>query len=191
MRGKIPLIAFATLLLLAQAAQAQQGQFITSYSAWQQWMPVIFIGVLAGMMIAAIYYVMGAVLNNPKAKERALSELGQAVGTAILAVVIVFILEIFGTGIFPSVPAISPASLSTICYQQLAHSPLAIANPNDKFGDNLMSPTNTICAAATQTLPGPVQQSGQYLMTPTNSIDYGLFSTYIIVANMTSQPQGR
>ena len=91
---------------------------------------------------------------------------------------IIFILDIFGTGIFPSVPAINQISLGTICYKQLAHSPLAIANPNSKFGDNLMSPTNTVCAAATSTL------------TPTNSIDYGLFSTYIIVANMTSQAAG-
>jgi roadblock/LC7 domain-containing protein len=171
-RALVFALAFAALASAAAAESAPS--YISNYSAFQGWLPVIFLAVVLGVMIAAVYYTIGVFLANNKIKSNAISELGQTLGTGIVTVIIVSIFALVGSGQLSLVQLLSPSSIGTVC-NQLSASQLDMLNSG---GAN---PSNTICSYVSSL------SSGTTGADPTPYIDYGLFYSYVILANLTDQ----
>ncbi len=159
---------FAIVLVLLVSAAAAQG-FITPYSGFEEWLPVVFIGIVLGFLIVSVHYILGTALQNKKVTSSAVGELAQVIGAAVVAVIVIGILYFVGTSEFSFVSLISPSSVSLLCTQ------FSSSSVNFLSG----APTNTICDSASSVLSG----TGGI----TDSLDYGLFSSYAIVANITNQ----
>jgi len=172
-------LAFAALASAAAAESAPS--YISNYSVFQGWLPVIFLAVVLGVMIAAVYYTIGVFLANNKIKSNAISELGQTLGTGIVTVIIVSIFALVGSGQLSLVQLLSPSSIGTVC-NQLSASQLDMLNSNGIIqatgGPN---PSNAICSGVLSL------SSGTTGADPTPYIDYGLFYSYVILANLTDQ----
>lgn len=156
-------------------------QFITQYSEFQSWLPIVFLSLLLSVTVVSVYYILGVVLHNTRVKTRAMQELGQSIGTGIVVIGIILVLTFFGTGIFAQVPAISPTALAAICgtnNAQLSGSQIDFLKPYGSFGSS-PTPTSLVCTEV-----GNMAGSSPSI---TDSIDYGLFATYIILANQTNQ----
>ncbi|MEM3781454.1 MAG: hypothetical protein QXT43_00625 [Candidatus Micrarchaeaceae archaeon] len=166
---------FLLAALSALPVSIAQTITISSYSAFNNWLPVVFIAVLLSLSINAIYYTLGYLLENKSIKSRAVSEFAQAIGTGILAVVIIWLFSIIGTTLFSPVSVISAKQISVIC-GSLSNSKVTFLNSSS------VSPTNTICSSIIYPLA-----SGTGTASITNSIDYGVAATYLIIANVTNQ----
>jgi hypothetical protein len=160
------------------------------------------LAILVSISAVALYYLLALFLNNKGMKSRAVNELGQAIGTGIMVVVIIALFTFFGGGIFSQVPAVSPVALNTVCgqlggsqgqsgisgLQFLQPGPPYIASGSPSgvgfFGTETPSPTNTICNEINNI---KVQEGSGSAPSITDNIDYGLFSIYIIAANVTNQ----
>jgi hypothetical protein len=185
-RTTLFLIAVAAVSSVAAAAAPN---FISNYAVFQNWLPVIFIAVLFGIAISAVYYMIGALLNSNKIKAGAIGELGQTVGTGVVTIIIIGVFTLVGTGQLSLVPLLSPNSISTGVCSQLASSPLTMLNSHGSTqpaGDSnpanaIPTPANAVCSGISSLANG---QSGADL---TPSIDYGLFYSYAILANVTNQ----
>ncbi len=187
MHARTYAMVFALFALLLARAPFAQSQLITQYSVFENWLPIVMIAILVSITFVSIYYLLGVVLNNARVKSRAISELGQALGTGVMLIVIIAILAFFGGGIFSQVPAISPPNLLKVC-TSLGSSSIAFLQPGPPFGASgtgtfggsppVPSPTAVVCGEvnALQTNPSI-----------TDSIDYGIFSSYLIIANLTNQ----
>ncbi len=167
------LLAFAGLFGSGVAASTSS-TLITPYSAFQGWLPIVFLGILVSIMITAFYYVLGVLLDNKNVKSRAVGEFAQATGTAMLVVIILGVFALMGTGQLSFVSLLSQSSLGTVC-GQLYSSPLTLLANQQPSG--VPTATNTICESATGSLGDPV----------TNSVDYGLYAAYIVMDNLTTQ----
>lgn len=177
-------IALLLLLLLAPSVGAQFT--LTSYSELQDWLPIAMLSIALSISVVSLYYLFAVFLNNRRMKARAVGELGQAIGTGIIVLIILAILMFIGGGIFSQVPAVSPSSLSTLCTQLL---PAKFQGGQGSEVDFLQTtgtlngnpnPTNTICDEV-------VPLSYGHIPTLTDGIDYGLFANYLILANVTNQ----
>lgn len=184
------MLAFAafSLAALLGSVYAATPSYISNYSAFQSWLPVLFIAVMLGIMIAAAYYFVGSILNNSKIKSRAMGELGQAIGTGVVIAIIIVIFALIGSGQLSLVPLLSPTSVNTIC-AQLSSSQVSMLNSHGTVqpqGDSnpanaLPTPSNAICSGVQSLASGTTGAD----ITP--SIDYGLFYSYVILANLTDQ----
>ncbi|MDE1854810.1 MAG: hypothetical protein KGH57_00610 [Candidatus Micrarchaeota archaeon] len=171
--------AMATPAVGAQSPCATQpGGCITSYAVFQQWLPIVMLAVLVSITVVSAYYMLGVLLNNSRIKSRAIGELGQASGTGIVVIAIISVFVFFGSGIFMQVPGLTPTNLNTIC-GQLGGSQVILLNSGGTFSSGQPTPTNQVCSEVTKL------QSG--VPSLTDSIDYGLFTSYIVVANLTNQ----
>ncbi|MEM0149810.1 MAG: hypothetical protein QXW10_02865 [Candidatus Micrarchaeaceae archaeon] len=147
----------------------------TSFSAFNNWLPVITVALLLSVMIVGIYYMLGVILNNPSVKSRAISELGQVIGTAIIMLIILAALGLFGTS-FSLTSLVSPQIMNSICFtgpNSLAGSPLALTNSGLPYA------TNAICNLAVS--------AGSSNPSFTTQLDYGLAASYVLLANLTNQ----
>ena len=153
------MIEFANLIMTTQ--------FISSYSQFTEWVPIAIIAMLASLSILSLYYAIGAIINNAGIKKRAVSEIGQVIGAAIIMVLIIAILPFFGS-LFA---AIIPVSNVTAICNQLSNSQVTLLNS----GSSNQYATAQICGLITQ---------GKGI---TATMDYGLAATYVITANMTNQ----
>ncbi len=184
-------LAFVSALLLASPiASAALPSYVTNYSQFQLWLPIIFLAMILSISIVAIYFVLSVLLNNSKMRSSALAELGQVIGTGIIVVVIIALFAIIGTGQFSLVSLLSPSSMSTVCGQLATvgsgiTSPpaprLSILSSNSLNTDRSPTPTNAVCSGINALANGATGGD----ITP--AIDYGLFSTYAIIANLTNQ----
>ena len=183
------MLFFIAVAASATIAAAAAPSYISNYSVFQSWLPIVFIAVLFGIAISAVYYVIGAFLNNNKIKSNAIGELGQTIGTAVIAIIIIGVFALVGTGQLSLVPLLSPNSISTGVCSQLASSSLAMLNSHGSSqpaGDSntanaIPTTTNAVCSGIASLANG---QTGADL---TPSIDYGLFYSYAILANVTDQ----
>lgn len=193
MRYSLVIIALAVIAATLPAAAAQQPSFITSYSEFTAWLPVIIVAVTLSIMITGIYYLAGVALQSKDIKSRAVGEFGQAVGTIIIVVMLIAVLWFFGTGELSLENVVSPASLSLLCGPaQLGASKVSILSSTGMIND-VPSPTNTICsvislmapaASSSSSLPSGISP-GSIDITP--RLDYGLLASYVIIANVTNQ----
>ncbi|MFP3289542.1 MAG: hypothetical protein RXO35_03915 [Candidatus Micrarchaeota archaeon] len=175
---ELRLALLAMVLMLIPLASAS-GLTITHFSALENWISILTLAILIGIFIVSFIYFAGSLLNNSRIKETAINELGQLIGTVIIAVIIIAIVEFFGSA---SVTALTTNTVGSniiqIC-QQLS---------NDQFNlvNSATSPTNTICAA-TNSIYSSIQNGGSSSISTALFADYDLMASYVIVANLTSQ----
>ena len=158
-------------------------------------MPLVIIAIILDFAVVSVWYFIGSFLNNSKIKEGAKTEAYQAVGTAILAMIIIGILLFLATS-FDSVltnsnffysssssssaaPA-SPGTISTLCSNLYTTSFINIIGTNS-FGAS----TNTFLKSSYSKFPGLCAYTS--LDSPTRHIDYPLVASGIILANLTNQ----
>ncbi len=149
-------------------------QFITDYSALQQWLPVVFLAMLASALLVGLYYIIGVAINSGRVKDTARYEFGQVIGTAIVVVLIIIALVVFSSLFSTVVPR---SSMQNIC-NTLKGGQLDIINSAYSSGGS-PSPTEVICNNLINGNGGGADI--------TDNLDYGLGSTYVIVANVTNQ----
>jgi len=174
---ELRLALLAMVLMLIPLASAS-GLTITHFSALENWISILTLAILIGIFIVSFIYFAGTLLNNSRIKETAINELGQLIGTVIIAVIIIAIVEFFGSASVTALTANTVGSnIIQIC-QQLS---------NDRFNlvNSATSPTNTICAA-TNSIYSNIQNGGSSISTALFA-DYDLMASYVIVANLTSQ----
>ena len=170
---KLKSAALLALAFVALSGISNAQSFITHYSVFTNWIPTIFIAIILGMVIAGIYYMAGVIVGNPGVKSNAISEFGQAVGTAIIVVILLGVLYLIASSAL-STSSFSPSIPSGICNNYLSKSPLTLANSS-------YSPTNTICSFVEQANTQKAESSN------TVQLDYPLAATYVIEANLTTQ----
>lgn len=171
----LALLAFASIACSAAA----QTSFVTSYSTLNLWLPILLLALILSASLIGIYYAIGSALHNNKVVSRAVIELGQVVGTAVIVVIIIFVFAFVGSG-FSYLSVISPKSVLTLC-NQLSTSQVQYINSVGTLGgsQNNPTPTGAVCSAVSDLSQG----SGSL----TSRLDYGLFASYLIVANLTNQ----
>ncbi len=197
MRYKTIYLIFAVSLF--SLAYSAAPTIVAPYSAFTDWAPIIVVAALLSAMLAGVYYMIGYLLNNPRIRASAISELEQAAGSVLLVIIIIGVLYMLGTtdfsfGSFLGSSGVS--SISNICSTYLnppnLNPPSGNAFPaylESNFYDphstpaNLPEPTTAVC----QYLIGAPQNRVNPADPITSKIDYGLAATYVIIANMTNQ----
>jgi len=172
-------LALLTIMLILIPLTSASGVTITHFSALENWMPILTIAILIGISIVSSIYFAGSLLNSSRIKEAAMNELGQLIGTVIIAVIIIAIVEFFGSASVTTLTASTiGGNIIQIC-QQLS---------NDQFNlvNSATSPTNTMCAAA-NSIYSNIQNGGSGSTSTALFADYDLIASYVIVANLTSQ----
>ncbi|MGC8675945.1 MAG: hypothetical protein ACP5T3_00300 [Candidatus Micrarchaeia archaeon] len=172
---KVRIAALAVLAMLVPYSMAQ-GIEIAPQSAFGNWLPVMFAAVLLSIVITSVYYVFGYLLNDKRVKERAITEFAQAIGTGILVVVIIAVLELVGSTLLSPISVLSAGSVNGIC-NSLVNSKVTFLN-----SANSASPVNAICNDIILPLA-----SGSSKQSLTDKIDYGVAATYVVIANVTNQ----
>lgn len=181
MRIKFAIIAnLLFFVMLASSVQSQS--FITSYSSFTYWLPVVLAGVTLAFAITAVYYMVGALLGNQKVKAAAISQFLQVFGTVVILVIIIIVLNYFGQVI--TLPQLLPPSnIQTLC-TQLSGSSIDFLNSSKSipgFSGQLMDePPKALCN-------GIIDNASLGKGGITTNLDYGLASTYLIEDNLTNQ----
>lgn len=148
---------------------------IANEAAFNAWVPVIIIAVIAGIGIALIYYAIATLLGNSRLKAGALYELSQVLGTVVILVIIFAVFSFYNAGIYTGYTQLT-TSVENICSPTVANQ--LSSSPINFMSSNIVGPTQTICTQIVDNGPGT---------SVTSNIDYGLASTYVIVANVTKQ----
>ena len=183
MNHKLSCIVLAALFIsLAHSASP----ITTNYSAFTDWIPVIIIASLLACCLAGAYYMLGHLLGNNRIKISAVSEFEQALGSVAIVVIIIGVLYMVGTsdvGFSTIIGSNGASQMYSMCTSYLSHSSIDLLKSNayitSASGASLPEPTTAVCQNLIGT-GGP--KSGI-----TSHIDYGLASTYVIMANMTDQ----
>ncbi len=175
----IPAVLSALLVFSASAAAAIPS-ITTNVSAFTEWLPIIILAIMVSVVIVLIYYIIGKLLNNKSIVSAAIFEFENAIGTAVIVVIILVLFEFFGSGVYPTL-LMSNTAATNIC--------TTLNGANVNFINTLQqNPTNQIC---TKILPNVGNSSGSSAgnqsAQQTNNLDYGLASTYLVVANLTNQ----
>jgi len=174
-------LALLTIVLILIPLASASGLTITHFSVLENWISILTLAILIGIFIVSFIYFAGSLLNSSRIKETAINELGQLIGTVIIAVIVIAIVEFFGSA---SVTALTANTIGgniiQIC-QQLSNDQFNLVDSN-----SITSPTNTICAA-TNSIYSNIQNGGGSSIGTALFADYDLMASYIIVANLTSQ----
>ncbi|MGC8547544.1 MAG: hypothetical protein ACP5MC_00890 [Candidatus Micrarchaeia archaeon] len=170
----LKLVAIAFLLVAStNAASSTTGISLAHYSIFTSWLPVVFTAIMVAILLTAIMYVFGFLLNNRSVKSRAKSEFAQAVGTGIVVVIIIYIFSIIGQTLLTPASIVSPKTTSQICN--------SLTNSHLDFIKN----SKTDAISSTAFICNDIIESNTQSMT--RSLDYGLAATYLIIANVTNQ----
>jgi len=192
LRNTLVALLVLTAFVVETKAASSTSISITNYSGvFNSWLPIIIISVLVSTSIVSIYYAIGYLLNNKKIKTDAIYEFAQAIGTVVIVIIIMVILNLYGTTLSLT-SVLSPSTVNSMC-TNLYNDQLAFinANPNSGAFNSGPSPTAAICAniiapLAASTASGATA-AGSTTSSLTSSIDYGLAASYVIFANLTSQ----
>lgn len=169
------MVFILSLLLFSGLAYAQGAySYTTNVSVFSYWLPIVIIAVFIGVAISLGYYMVATLLNNSRLKQNALAEFYQVLGTVGVLVIIIMILNAYGTGIYQGDATLSAAATAICTTSQLGSSPLLLTN------SGVAGPTENICSQIID-----VQSTGSSDIT--TNIDYGLAATYVLMANVTSQ----
>ncbi len=175
--------------------------FLTSFNSVKTAiMPLVLIALILDFAIVGIWWLIGTLLNNSKVKEGAKEEAYQAIGTAILAVIIIgslltlaitFDNVLSSTNFFygPSSSIrsssvlssktrapLNPGTIDTLCNNLYKTSPLDIIGKNSG---------NSFLTSKDNQFPGLCSLTS--LDSATRHIDYPLVASGIILANITNQ----
>ncbi len=167
-------------LTYASGPSTQPGSYPLSANTNQifgSWLPVVIIAVFIGIGIALAYYVVATLLNNNRLKQAALSEFSQVIGTIVILVIIIMVLDIFGSAIYQGDSQLTTAVTNICSSSQLGSSALNLTNSSTKASN--AGPTSIVCSQISSS-----STSGTDI---TTNINYGLMATYVLMANVTSQ----
>ncbi|MDE1851211.1 MAG: hypothetical protein KGH69_00795 [Candidatus Micrarchaeota archaeon] len=169
---------FATYAYAATSTASVAKSSITDFSAFDSWLAVIIIAIILSFSLAGAQYLIGVMLSNQGVRARALSEFGQAFGSVALVVIVLIVINFFGTTL-TAANLIGPGKIAPIC-NTLQGSGIDFLNSNPSNGGLIKgpSPTAVICDNIIM---------GKSTHTVTRGIDYGLGAIYVIDANMTNQ----
>ncbi len=150
----------------------------SNVSVFYNWLPVIIVAVFAAVGLTAIYYGLGALLNNQRVKTNAINEFYQVLGTVVVVIIILAIFSVYGSAIIADGPLTT--ALANICGSNQLGSANTMVNflSSNSLDTATTGPTSQICAD----IVAVGQGSGI-----TSKIDYGLGATYAIIANLTNQ----
>lgn len=171
-------IAMIIVFLLAFATLANASSLVTSYNVFQNWLPILMLAILISIFIVAVLYFAGSILNNSKVKARATEELGQVIGTIIIAVIVIAVISFFGSASITSIATNTIGNNVQNMCSQLLNNQLNLVNSN-------AMPTNTICTDVNNVYTSI--NSGSGLSDITGYANYDLMASYVITANLTSQ----
>jgi hypothetical protein len=157
--------------MMIEAFLLQSSSIFTNYSVLNTWLPVVVFGMIISLMLIGVYYMVGYMINQKGMKDAAVRELGQVLGAGIIIAIIIAALPIFA-GLFSSLVSktVTTQTCTTLAGSQV----------------NVLSgfPTSSVCNYVEETNTG-------FNLNPftdiTPQLDYGLASTYVIIANMTNQ----
>lgn len=148
--------------------------FDVSFVPVQNWlMPLVLLALLIDTFIVAIWYLVGVLLNNPGVRASARSEFYQLIGTAVLIMLVVFVVYLFAfifIQTFSSDAALGTAVISGMCTNLAQNSQIGFV------GSALGLPTNVCAITSTP---------NQYGVT--TEIEYPLAATTVITANLADQ----
>ncbi len=174
------------LAFIAIATAASSTSITAPYSAFTNWFPVLLIASLLAVLLAGVYYMIGYFLNNARIKSSAISEVEQAAGSIFLVVIIVAVLYLVVTSAsisFSGLLGSHTSDFSKICNTYLKNNMVwMISSTQHDPATGLPYPTTAICQNLIGS-NGPKASADQI----TTNIDYGLASTYVVIANMTNQ----
>jgi hypothetical protein len=165
--------------------------FLTSFTTTEtSLIPLVILALALDFAIVGVWYMVGYALNNSKVVEGAKSEAYQAVGTAILAAIIIGSLLVFASAfdsaltsshfLYSSKTAssatapMSPGTVDTLCNYLNSHSSLSIFSGSYSF-----------LKSSDPQFPGLCSMTS--LDSPTRKIDYPLVASGVILANITNQ----
>lgn len=172
-------LALAAMAAPAKTVSSVAKSTFSSFSALDNWLGVIMAAIILSFSLAGVQYLIGVLLSNQQVRARALSEFGQAFGSVALIVIVLMVINFFGTTLTVS-HLVGPHKLVPLC-DTLQGSGIDFLNsdPAHKGAINGPSPTAVICEDIIRGSGG----SGGV----TRGIDYGLGAAYVIDANMTNQ----
>ncbi len=152
----------------------------TSVSVLNSWLPLVLLASLLGVGITLIYYIIGYLLNNRRIKANAISEYSQALGTVAMVIIILMVLNFYGSTFYAVLSSLPQGNVNKICGQLDNANILLVGNiePPTLVSPSTVTPTNTICSSL-------ISKAGK--TDATANLDYGLASTYLITANLTEQ----
>jgi hypothetical protein len=144
-------------------------------------LPIVAIALVVDAAIVGAWYMLGAILKNSKITQSALGEFYQFIGTAIMAVVLIWgmlsVSGLFGT-VAGSTKLMSPTAMSALCTQIEQTTNL-----------DILRGSNSLLAGAQTQSGGGLVGICQILQgsSATDKIDYPLASAAVIIANETNQ----
>lgn len=171
-------LALLALAILFGSASAQVINFPTQVTnplgSLSSWLPIVSIAIFISIAIGFFLYIIGKLLNDGQISSRGITELGQSIGTAIYVVLIISVLILFGS--FVSNSSLVGTStgdfgshVTNMC-GDLQNSQVSLLQ-----GD----PTSFVCALVENS-----QNSGG---SASSYVNYGLASSYVMIANLTNQ----
>ncbi len=165
---------------------------VTPFSAVQtSYLPLVFIAVMLDALIAALWYMTGALLANNTVKAGAKSEFYQVVATALIAGIVIATLlasgGIYWRSVAQQTTVLSPSVISQEC-QNLA---------NQAGNNGAFELPGSLVSANFNNGPGSQQESICYIVTnvsknalgvpPTELMDYPLAASAVVTASLASQ----
>ncbi len=177
------LILFSLSAVMLSMHAAEQTITIANTSALGMWVPVFLIAVMVSIAITVVYYMIGYVLNNSRIKTNAVSEFGQAIGTVVIVLIILWIFYLVGKAGYSATGIVGPSNVMNICnYLRGTNVEFVSNNVITASGSSVSyaTPTNTLCSYI---ISNELKGTGG----ATDNIDYGIASTYLVLANLTNQ----
>ena len=104
----------------------QTQNLITSYSVVSSWIPIAILGVITGLLIISIVYIIGAIANSSKIKNIARLEYYQLLYTLIIIIITTWFISSILSKVFSSI--LSPSQINEYFIQYLSTSPFGLIN---------------------------------------------------------------
>ena len=128
--SNIMLFAFASVAIYTLPAYAAPAG-ISQYSSFTSWLPAVGVAVLLSTIVSGLYYMIGSMLNNQRAKSAGKNEFFQAIATIVFAILIIYLFSLLGTTL-QTTSIINPTVTSSIC-KTLSGSQVNLINSTYKF----------------------------------------------------------
>ncbi|MDE1856616.1 MAG: hypothetical protein KGH98_00865 [Candidatus Micrarchaeota archaeon] len=153
-------------------------------------MPLIIAALLLDAMIVAVWYFAATLLRNQGAKQGALNEFYQLIGTVILTMIIIGALVSYASifqaqGSLNKGSLLSQSSIMSLCSQISNTTYLQLLGKADSVLNAAAPPSTT--QTPQQPFPGLCGIVGYPQSSLTAEIEYPLAATGVVVANLTNQ----
>ncbi|MCL4371970.1 hypothetical protein M1373_01485 [Candidatus Marsarchaeota archaeon] len=159
-------------------------QISAFHGVYSSLFPLIAIAIVLDGAIVGAWYMAGAILGNARVKSSAMTEFYQLIGTAVLVVLLVSVLVIFGDAFYSvtsSTALMNPANVLSLCNGINESSQLSVLNASKSLtGSSLLFSKNPTG------FPGLCNIVAKQ-NTFTEKADYPLAASGVVIANLTNQ----